>query len=139
MKQFIAFVHKEFYHIFRDVRTTLILLVMPVILIILFGYAITTEIQRVPMAVMDHSNNELTVKITDRLKASEYFSLYKMADNHREVTTLFRQGKICLAVLFPPQYGSNPDAQVQILSDATDPNQATQLTALATTIISDGS
>ena len=57
MKQFIAFAHKEFYHIFRDIRTTLILLVMPIILIILFGYAITTEIQRVPITVLDHSRN----------------------------------------------------------------------------------
>ena len=44
MKQFISFIRKEFYHIFRDKRTMMILLVMPIILIILFGYAITTEI-----------------------------------------------------------------------------------------------
>lgn len=137
MKQFIAFVRKEFCHIFRDIRTTLILLVMPVILIILFGYAITTEIQRVPIAVMDHSRDELTMKMTERLKASEYFELYGMAANYREVETLFRQGKICLAVLFPPQYATQTDAQVQILTDATDPNQATQLTAYATAILSE--
>ena len=53
MKQFISFVRKEFYHIFRDARTTMILLLMPVILIILFGYAITTEIKRVPIAIFD--------------------------------------------------------------------------------------
>ena len=135
MKQFIAFVHKEFYHIFRDIRTTLILLAMPIILIILFGYAITTEIQRVPIAVLDQSRNELTLKITERLRASEYFELYTIADNHREVKTLFRQGKITLAIVFPASYGTESDAQVQILSDATDPNQATQLTAFATAII----
>ena len=57
MKQFIAFVKKEFYHIFRDQRTVLILLIMPIVLIVLFGYAITTEIRRAPIAVldMDHS------------------------------------------------------------------------------------
>ena len=137
MKQFIAFVHKEFYHIFRDIRTMLILLVMPIILIILFGYAITTEIQRVPIAVMDHSHNELTLKITERLKASEYFELYKMTANLQETETLFRQGKIYLAVVFPPNYGNSADSQVQILTDATDPNQATQLTAFATAIISE--
>ena len=48
MKQFISFIRKEFYHIFRDKRTMMILLVMPIILIILFGYAITTEIKRAP-------------------------------------------------------------------------------------------
>ena len=59
MKQFISFVRKEFYHIFRDARTTMILLLMPVILIILFGYAITTEIKRVPIAIFDQSRDEL--------------------------------------------------------------------------------
>ena len=137
MKQFIAFIHKEFCHIFRDVRTTLILLAMPIILIILFGYAITTEIQRVPIAIMDHSRNELTTKISERLKASEYFELYTMATNQREMHTLFRQGKIILGIVFPPNYGSKPDSQLQILSDATDPNQATQLTTFATAIISE--
>ena len=64
MKQFISFVRKEFYHIFRDARTTMILLLMPVILIILFGYAITTEIKRVPIAIFDQSRDELTRKGT---------------------------------------------------------------------------
>ena len=76
MKQFISFVRKEFYHIFRDARTTMILLLMPVILIILFGYAITTEIKRVPIAIFDQSRDELTLKMADRLNASEYFELY---------------------------------------------------------------
>ena len=137
MKQFTAFVHKEFCHIFRDIRTTLILLVMPIILIILFGYAITTEMQRVPIAIMDHSHNELTLKITERLKASEYFELYQSTANQRETETLLRQGKIYLAVIFPPNYGNASDTQVQILTDATDPNQATQLAAFATAIISE--
>ena len=135
MNQFIAFVHKEFCHIFRDIRTTMILLVMPIILIILFGYAITTEVQRVPIAVVDYSRNELTSKITERLKASEYFKLYTIADNHRQIKMLFRQGDINLAVIFPANYGTDPEAQIQLLADATDPNQATQLTGFASTII----
>jgi len=135
MKQFLSFVRKEFFHIFRDVRTMLILLVMPIILIILFGYAITTEIKRVPITVLDHSRDELSLKITDRLEASEYFDLYRMADNYEDVQTLFRQGKARIAVVFPPQFAMSPDASVQILADATDPNEATQLTAYATAII----
>ena len=53
MKQFVSFIRKEFYHIFRDMRTTSMLLLMPVILIILFGFAISTEIRRSPVAVWD--------------------------------------------------------------------------------------
>ena len=60
MKQFIAFVRKEFFHIFRDRRTMLILLGMPVVQIILFGFAITTEVRNVRVAVLDPSNDAVT-------------------------------------------------------------------------------
>ena len=127
MKQFISFVRKEFYHIFRDARTTMILLLMPVILIILFGYAITTEIKRVPIAIFDQSRDELTLKMADRLNASEYFELYTTVDSYEDAGALFRQGKVHVIVVFPPGYASTADAQVQVLADATDPNEATLL------------
>ena len=57
MRQFIAFIKKEFYHIFRDRRTMLILLGMPVVQIILFGFAISTEVKNVRLAVLDPSND----------------------------------------------------------------------------------
>ena len=137
MKQFISFVRKEFYHIFRDARTTMILLLMPVILIILFGYAITTEIKRVPIAIFDQSRDELTLKMTDRLNASEYFELYTTVDSYEDAGALFRQGKVHVIVVFPPQYASTADAQVQVLADATDPNEATQLIAYCSAIIAE--
>lgn len=136
MKQFISFVRKEFLHIFRDKRTMMILLAMPIILIILFGYAITTEIKRAPIAVLDQSRDEVTSKITDRLDASEYFDLYTTVSTNEELQSLFKQGKIRLGIVFSSQFASSPDASVQILADATDPNEATQLTAYATAVIS---
>ena len=75
MRQFIAFIKKEFYHIFRDRRTMLILLGMPVVQIILFGFAISTEVKNVRLAVLDPSNDVVTRKIIDRLDASEYFTV----------------------------------------------------------------
>ena len=137
MKQFISFVRKEFYHIFRDARTTMILLLMPVILIILFGYAITTEIKRVPIAIFDQSRDELTLKMADRLNASEYFELYTTVDSYEDAGALFRQGKVHVIVVFPPGYASTADAQVQVLADATDPNEATQLIAYCSAIIAE--
>lgn len=132
---FWAFVRKEFYHIFRDKRSMMILLAMPVILIILFGYAITTEIKCVPIAVFDQSRDEVTGKIVEHLRSSEYFELYKMIGSEEEAQTLFRQGKVRLVVVFPPQYASTPDAEVQLLTDATDPNEATQLTGYVTSVV----
>lgn len=138
MRQFISFIRKEFYHIFRDRRTMLILLVMPVVQIILFGYAVTTEIKSVPIAIYDQSRDEMTTKITDRLIASEYFDLFRMVGSEEEARTLFRQGKIRLAVVFPPRYASTPDASVQLLVDATDPNEATQLANYVQLIVDSG-
>lgn len=65
MKQFFAFVRKEFYHIFRDRRTMLILLGMPVVQIILFGFAISTEVKNVRVVVLDPSNDVMTRRIVD--------------------------------------------------------------------------
>lgn len=135
MKQFISFIRKEFYHIFRDKRTMMILLAMPIILIILFGYAITTEIKRAPIAILDQSRDEVTQKMIEHLSASEYFELYTMVNSEAEGQALFRQGKVRLLIVFPAQYASSPDASVQLLADATDPNEATQLAAYATAIL----
>lgn len=137
MKQLSSFVRKEFYHIFRDKRTMVILLVMPILEIILFGYAITTEIKSTPFAVLDETRNELTTKIVDKFDASEYFALYQVVNTRDEAEHLFRQGKIRMLIVFPPQFASSQDASVQLLADATDPNEATQITAYAKQLIAE--
>lgn len=84
MKQFIAFVRKEFFHIFRDRRTMLILLGMPIMQIILFGFAITTEVKNVRVAVLDPSNDVVTRRIIDRVDASEYFTVIRRLHSPEE-------------------------------------------------------
>mgnify|MGYP000420628811 FL=1 len=89
MKQFIAFVRKEFFHIFRDRRTMLILLGMPVVQIILFGFAITTEVRNVRVAVLDPSNDAVTRRIIDRVDASEYFTVIRSLYSPEEADHFF--------------------------------------------------
>jgi ABC-2 type transport system permease protein len=133
MKQFAAFIRKEFYHIFRDLRTTLMLLLMPIILIILFGFAISTEIRRSPIGVWDQRRDELSGRMLNQLLAGEYFELYKMIDGKEEAGELFRRGKIRLAIILAPaQAGSG----IQILADATDPNEASLLVRYAAAVLS---
>ena len=120
MRQFIAFVKKEFYHIFRDRRTMLILLGMPVVQIILFGFAISTEVKNVRLAVLDPSNDVVTRKIIDRLDASEYFT----------VTARFHFSERFVDDLY------TGDARVQLVVDATDPNMSTSQVNYATGIVS---
>lgn len=141
MKQFLSFVRKEFYHIFRDKRTMVMMLGMPVILIILFGFAITTEIQRVPIAVLDQSKDDATRRIIQHIKASEYFDLYAMVNDKEEGEALFRKGKVRMIIVFPPQFNEsmvhNKGVQMQLIADATDPNEATSLTQYVQSIVAD--
>ena len=138
MKQFIAFVRKEFYHIFRDRRTMLILLGMPVVQIILFGFAISTEVRNVRVAVLDPSNDVMTRRIIDQLEASEYFKIERLVHSPEELETVFREGDADMAVVFSPQFMDDMysgDAQVQLVADATDPNMATTRTNYASGVI----
>ena len=138
MKQFLIFAGKEFRHIFRDRRTMLILLVMPVVQIILFGFAITTEVQNVRMAVLDPSDDVLTRRIVERLDASEYFTLTARFHTPQEMDEAFRRSQVDMAVVFSPGFADGlytGDAAVQLVTDATDPNTATMQTSYATGII----
>lgn len=138
MKQFVAFVRKEFYHIFRDRRTMLILLGMPVIQIILFGFAITTELKNVKVGVLDPSNDIVTRQIIDRMDASEYFTVSSRLHSPHEMEEAFRKGDIDMAMVFTPKFAGHlydGGARIQLVSDATDPNMATMQANYASGII----
>ena len=138
MKQFIAFVRKEFFHIFRDRRTMLILLGMPIVQIILFGFAITTEVKNVRVAVLDPSNDMVTRRIIDRMDASEYFSVTRRLHSPQEVEKSFKAGDIDMALVFSERFADNlytGDARIQLVSDATDPNMATMQVGYAGNIM----
>ena len=138
MKQFFAFVRKEFYHIFRDRRTMLILLGMPVVQIILFGFAISTEVKNVRVVVLDPSNDVMTRRIVDRIGASEYFRMERMIHSPEELEAIFREGDADLAIVFSTRLADgiySGDSQIQLVADATDPNMATTRTNYAAGII----
>ena len=139
MRQFIAFVKKEFYHIFRDRRTMLILLGMPVVQIILFGFAISTEVKNVRLAVLDPSNDVVTRKIIDRLDASEYFTVTARFHSPQEMEAAFLKNKVDMAIVFSERFVDDlytGDAHVQLVVDATDPNMSTSQVNYATGIVS---
>jgi ABC-2 type transport system permease protein len=139
MKQFIAFVKKEFYHILRDKRTILILLVMPIVQIVLFGFAITTEVKDTPMAILDMSKDDATRQITERLAASNYFTFVSELHNPEDVEKAFQTGNAKLVVVFSENFQENiihtGEAAVQVIVDATDPNQANTFANYASSII----
>jgi ABC-2 type transport system permease protein len=139
--QFFAFVKKEFYHIWRDKRTLFILLGMPIVQIIIFGFALTNEVKNSKIAVLDNSKDAATTSIITELDASRYFDLEKNLHSYKEIEEEFRRGKIKLAIVFPQHFNDDlrhfNKAQVQLIADASDPNVANTLTNYATAIIID--
>lgn len=132
MKQFFSFIHKEFLHIFRDRRTMLILLAMPIVLILLFGFAISTEVKNVRVAIYDPSLTTKTQQIIDKIDASEYFTIISTIENPGRADELFRKGKIDMALVFGSDFDKTPS--IQIIADASDPNTANIATAYASAI-----
>ena len=139
MRAFLMFVRKEFYHIFRDGRTLLILFGMPVALVSLFGFALTNEIKNADVAVLDFDKGPRAREVQNRLFSSGYFGLRADLHTYPEVAAAFRQGRVKLAVVFPVGFSRDLDhlghAQVQLVADASDQNTAISLTNYATSII----
>lgn len=141
MKQFLSFVKKEFLHIWRDKRTMFILLGMPVIQILIFGFALTNEVKNANIAILDNSKDAATSSLSAQFNASRYFDIEKNLVSYKQVEEEFKKGKIKLAVVFPRHFDEDLQhfnkAQVQLIADAADPNTANQLTNYATAIIMD--
>lgn len=141
MKQFFSFVKKEFFHIWRDKSTLFILLGMPVVQIVIFGFALTNEVKNAKIAVLDNSKDAATVSLTSELNASRYFDVEKNLVNYNQIQDEFKKGNIKLAVVFPAHFNEDllhfNKAQVQLIADASDPNVANTLTNYASAIVVD--
>ena len=130
MKQFVCFVIKEARHILRDRRTMLILFVMPVALMLIFGFAITNDVRNVRTVVVTASSDHLTQQAIDRLAASEYFTLVAHVALPADAERMIRSQKADLAVVFSPDFASKKGG-VQFIVDGADPNMAQQWTTYA--------
>lgn len=141
MKQFISFVRKEFYHILRDKRTLFILLVMPVVEIVIFGFALTNEVKNSRIAILDQSNDAATQQLISEISASKYFDLAATLHNPDEIDETFKRNDAKIVMVLPSSFSDDlkhfNTAQVQLIADATDPNTATTLINYASVIIKD--
>lgn len=141
MKRFISFVKKEFYHVFRDDKTLLMLFGMPIVLILLFGFAVTNEIKNAQIVVCDYAKDPASQEIINKLSVNKSFHLKKALLNHSQIEEEFKKENIKLAIVFPTNFNEDllhlNKAQIQIIADASDPNTATTLINRATAIIMD--
>jgi ABC-2 type transport system permease protein len=141
MKQLISFICKEFYHVFRDRKTLLMLFGLPIAQIVLFGFALTNEIKNAKIVVADYSKDAMTRQLIDEIESSRYFDVERSLMSQGEIEAAFREGKIKIAVVFPPNFSSDlahtNQAQIQVIADASDLNTATTLTSYISAIVLD--
>lgn len=139
MKQFIAFVNKEFLHIIRDNRTLLIIIGIPIVEILLFGFAINMEVQNIKVAFYDPTPDSVTQGISERIKQNPYFSNMGNAQSMDEMEEAMRKGKLDLAVVYQQNFQENlvhsGQAAVQLLANSSDPNRGSIAATYASAII----
>ena len=134
MKQFISFIIKEAKHIVRDKRTMLILFGMPIIMMLLFGYAVRNDVRNVRTVIVMSNTDYITQQAVDRLSASEYFTITQVVATPAEAEQAIRDQKVDLAIVFGKDYASG-HSSLQFIVDGADPNMAQQWTQYANAVI----
>lgn len=140
MKEFIAFISKETKHIMRDNRTVMVLFGMPIVMMLLFGFAISTEVRNVRILTVTSVEDMLTRQITERLQASEYFTVTGTTDSPASAIQMIRNGKADMAVIFGPHkadHRHDGSAGIQIMTDGSDPNMSIQQSNYVRQIVAD--
>ncbi|MCX5853145.1 MAG: ABC transporter permease [Deltaproteobacteria bacterium] len=119
---------KEFYHLIRDFRSLYLAFAVPLLLIFLFGYALSLDVDNVETVVVDYDRTDLSRDFIRRLDASPYFHVGALLTETRAVTEYLDHGRASLAIVIPPDWTKNlradREAPLQILLDGSDPNFA---------------
>jgi len=125
------FIVKEFKQIFRDYRSMIILFGIPIAQVMLFGFALTMDLNDVHFAVLDKSKDDYTRKIIEKINSSDYFILDQNLKSENDITAIFERGIVREVIIFEPNFGANltnnGTANMQIIADASDPNTANML------------
>ncbi len=136
MRRFRALIKKEMTHMLRDPRTLIFIFIMPILQLVLLGYANNTDIKNVPTVVFDQSNSVESRSLLDAFKATGYFSFDYVANNDADVNRLINGGNVKVGIVIPPTYSSDlasgRTAQVSVLIDGSDPTIASAVLSAAT-------
>ena len=123
-----AIAKKEFIHIYRDSRSLALVILMPAILMLLFGYAVTLDVKKVPMAVLDQDGTQESLSFVHQFSGSPYFDLKVFVRNEKEITRLIDEGKVKMGLVLPWDFSrvikAGRKVPVQVLLDGTDSNTA---------------
>ena len=135
-----AFIKKEFFHIFRDYRSMVILFGMPLVMVLLFGFALTNDVNNARIAVLDNSKDIVTNQIIQKIVSSGYFILEENIDSQVGIEEIFTEGTVKEVVVFEADFAkklkTEGRANVQLILDASEPNTANMISSYTTGVIS---
>jgi ABC-2 type transport system permease protein len=138
MRRFRALIRKEFIHMRRDPRTLMTVILLPVMQLLLLGYAANTDVKNVPVVVFDQDNSRASRALLDAFKATGYFSLDYVAYSDEDINNAIEGGKARVGIIIPPGYNDNMSAgkktQVAVLIDGSDPTIASTALSTATLV-----
>ena len=127
-KKIQAIARKEFYHLIRDFRSLYLAFFIPLLLILLFGYALSLDVENVKTVVVDHDKSQMSRDLILRLDASAYFMITKQLPNTEALTKYLDHGWATMALVIPPGWAADIKADrespLQIILDGSDPNFA---------------
>ncbi len=139
MKRLRGLLRKEALHILRDRRTLTVLLLLPVIQVVLFGFAIRTDVDNVRVAIVDPSPDAMTLRLRARLNGAKVFRTIAVLRTPEELEGLFQRGDAQVAILFEPRFAerlaNGTTARLMIITDATEPNTGATIESYARTIV----
>lgn len=123
-----AMARKEFIQIRRDSRSLLMIFAMPLIQLLIFGYAVNLDMKHVPLCVYDRDGSQTSQDLLKRFQSTDYFKIVHLSDTYRDTVWQLDEGRCKMAVVVPPQFSedlySGEPASVQLLLDASDSNTA---------------
>lgn len=135
----LAVARKEFIHVFRDPRALGIAIVLPMVMLMIFGYALTLDVDRVPLVVLDHARSPQSRELVARFDGSRYFALRPPAVDERALTREIDHGRAMLGLVIPADFGrrvgSDRPTEVQVVADGSDANTITLALGYAEVIV----
>jgi ABC-2 type transport system permease protein len=141
MKALRGFIVKELRHILRDRQTLVILLLLPLAQVLLFGFALRTDVRGVRLVVVDPSPDAATLELRSRFDASDIFHIVRVLPQAAALPGWLQRGAADMAIVFPPAFahdmGEADGAQLLVITDSTDPNTGSTMQAYASAVVQD--
>ncbi|HSL91423.1 MAG TPA: ABC transporter permease, partial [Candidatus Limnocylindrales bacterium] len=129
LRRIVAISRKEFLHIRRDPRSLGMAIAIPMVMLFLFGYALTLDVDRVPVAVWDQSGTPASRELVSRFEGSRYFDVRLRAGGYRDIEDGIEEGSVLAALVVPRDFAARlatgRETSVQFLLDGSDSNTAT--------------